>query len=346
MSTKKLNYVYLGWSGLKVSELALGPFSSNLDAKSGETFVQVVDRYIEAGGNFIDLADAYTGAEKLFGEHLATGRWGTRESLVIASKTGLSIYGGGPNDVGLSRKHIYDALDKTLKDLKTDYIDIYYAHMWDYGISVEELLRTWENLVRSGKVRYVAASNFTSWQVQKIVDYAKFLNLEKIVALQQQYNLIDRFPEYEQIPACENENVAVIAWGPLSAGWLSGKIKRDNQTIDPNSRIAVETNQWKLTVNSAEAKGNERTWAIIDVLLEVAKETGKTPSQVAVNWLTKRALPILGPRTLEQLEDGLGSVGWSLSEEQRKKLDQVSRLPPSPLDTFYQGNPSTHRQRH
>jgi aryl-alcohol dehydrogenase-like predicted oxidoreductase len=318
---------------LKVSELALGPFSSTLqDQGNKDAFVKIVDRYVDVGGNFIDLSDFYLGAEALFGEHLKAGRW-NRESLVLASKTGLYTNRNDPNGLGLSRKHVYSALDTTLKNFGTDYIDVYYAHIWDKGTSAEELVRTWDQLLRSGKVRYVAASNFNAWQIQKIIDYAKFMGSEKIVALQQNYNLIDRWGEIEQFPAAQNEDVAIVAWGPLSAGWLSGKYSRSNKAEDLTGRIASEV-AFGMTGNSFQAKGNERTWAILDTLKEVATEVKKTQSQVAINWLTKNSIPIVGPRTFEQFEDALGSVGWDLSDEQRKKLDDVSAPAPTPLGVF------------
>jgi len=252
----------------------------------------------------------------------------------IASKTGLNTHRDDPNGTGLSRKHVYSALNTTLENLGTDYIDVYYAHCWDKGTSAEELVRTWDQLIRSGKVRYVAASNFNAWQIQKIVDYAKFMGTEKIVALQQNYNLLDRWGEIEQFPAAQNENVSVVAWGPLSAGWLSGKYNRNLKAEDiTTGRIASEV-AFGLSGNSFQAKGTEKTWAILDTLKEVATETKKTQSQVALNWLTKNSIPIVGPRTFEQLEDALGSVGWELTAEQRKRLDDVSAPIPSPLAIF------------
>jgi len=322
----------------------LGPVSSSItaDVSAAATSADVkriLDRYAEAGGNHLDLADIYSGgnSETWVGEWLRETKR-NREDFVIASKCGLQ-FGSGVNDVGLSRKHVISSVNATLARLGIDYLDIYYAHTWDKGTRIEELLRTFDYLVRSGKVRYVAASNWTGYQVQRAVDYAKFLGLEPIVALQQQYNLIDRWPEWEQEPVCREDGLAFVAYSPLAVGWLAGKYTRENQPKDASSRAGLETS-WGLTSNSAENKGNERTWRIVEVLQQIATETGRTKTQVSFAWLRGRALAIIGPRTLEHLEDALASTTLELTPEQRKRLDEVSALPSMMPYSFIDANAS------
>lgn len=321
-----LGYKSVGNSGLKVAEFGLGPYSSTMvDPGADQEFSALLDRYVAAGGNHIDLSNVYTRSEKRMGKWLK-GR--NRDEFVIASKVGFTA-GDNPNDIGLSRKHIMVCVEKSLQDLGTDYIDIYYCHVWDGGTPLEETISTFNDLVKAGKVRYLGVSNFTGWQLQKAIDITKYSFREPFICLQTQYNLLDRYPEWEQIPVCKNEGLSLTAWGPLSAGWLTGRYRRGMSPADVGSRVALE-DKLGAKHNSFEFKNNERTWATIDALLSVAKELNKTPSQVALNWLKAKSgvIPILGPRNVAQLEDALGSTGWSLTTEQRSRLEDASQMPP------------------
>ncbi len=321
-----MNYRYLGKTGLKVSELCLGAMTFGREASEAVSR-QILDHFIEAGGNFIDTADVYTrGASEE-----VVGRWlkgKSRDEFVIATKVRFPM-GEGPNDVGLSRKHILAAVEASLRRLGTDYIDLYQVHNWDRGTPLEETLSTLDGLVRGGKARYIGASNYTGWQLQKAIDLSHHMGGEPFVCLQPLYNLLDRSTEWELLPICQNEGLGVIPWSPLRGGWLSGKYRRGMAAPPDDTRVKVaEEHGWS---ESWSAYANEHTWGVLDVLFEVARETGKTPAQVALNWVLGRpgvTAPIIGARTLEQLKDNVGAAGWLLSEEQLARLNQASDVTP------------------
>ena len=320
-----MNYRYLGKTGLKVSELCLGAMTFGREA-SEEASRQILDRFVEAGGNFIDTADVYTrgASEEVVGRWLKGKR---RDDFVIATKVRFPV-GEGPNDVGLSRKHILAGVEASLRRLGADYLDLYQVHCWDRGTPLEETLSTLDNLVRSGKVRYIGASNFTGWQLQKAIDLSRQMHWEPFTCLQPLYNLLDRSTEWELLPICQNEGLGVIPWSPLRGGWLSGKYRRGMTAPPEGTRVkTAEEHGWS---ESWSAYSNERTWSVLDVLFAVAEEVGKTPAQVALNWVLQRpgvTAPIIGARTPEQLEDNLGASGWSLGDEQTARLTQASELP-------------------
>lgn len=322
-----MNYRHLGKTGLRVSELCLGAMTFGREASEEESF-RILDRFAEAGGNFIDTADVYTHgvSEEIVGKWLKRQN---RDQFVIATKVRFSM-GPGPNDVGLSRKHILDSVKASLRRLGTDYIDLYQVHAWDPKTPLEETLSTMNDLVRSGLVRYIGASNFRGWQLQKALDLSKYHGWESFVCLQPQYNLLCRATEYELIPVCLNEGLGVIPWSPLRGGWLSGKFRRGMTAPPEGTRIAeAEKKGWSESWNRYN---NEFTWNVLDALHEVAREAGKTPAQTAINWLLRKpgvTAPIIGVRNLEQLEDNLGATGWELTPEQVQRLDRASELPVS-----------------
>lgn len=328
-----MEYRYLGRTGLKVSELCLGAMTFGRESSQDVSY-QILDRFADAGGNFIDTANIYT---RGVSEELV-GRWlkgKTRDQFVIATKVRWPM-GDGPNDVGLSRKHILSGVDASLRRLDTDYVDLYQIHGWDPGTPLEETLRTLQGLVQSGKVRYIGASNVTGWQLQKAMDISQRMGWEAFSCLQPLYNLLDRSIEWELIPVCQNEGIGVIPWSPLRGGWLSGKYRRGMVAPPEGSRV-----------NTAEKEGwgeawsvydHERTWSVIDALLSVATHTGKTPAQVALNWVLHRpgvTSPIIGVRTLAHLEDNLGTTGWTLAQDQLAELHRASDAPlPYPYDVM------------
>jgi len=317
-----MNYRFLGKTGLKVSEFCLGAMTFGREA-SEQVSRQILDRFVEAGGNFIDTADVYSwgASEEVVGRWLKGRR---RDDLVIATKVRFPM-GQGPNDVGLSRKHVLSAIDASLRRLGADYVDLYQVHSWDSATPLEETLSTLDGLVRSGKVRYVGASNFGGWQLQKAIDTSRQRGWEVFSSLQPLYNLLDRSTEWELLPVCRNEGLGVICWSPLRGGWLSGKYRRGMTAPPENTRVKTAEEQgWS---ESWSAYNNERTWSILDELFAVAKEVGKTPAQVALNWLLQRpgvTAPIVGARTMKHLEDNLGATGWSLDGEAMARLNEVS----------------------
>ena len=224
--------------------------------------------------------------------------------------------------------HILAGVEASLRRLGTDYIDLYQVHRWDPGTALEETLSTLDRLVQDGKVRYIGASNFFGYQLQKAVDISNQMGWEPFVCLQPLYNLLDRATEWELVPVCQNEGLGIIPWSPLRGGWLTGKYRRDMATPPEGTRLEVAAERgWS---EAWEEYNNEHTWRVLDVLLDVAEETGKTPAQVALNWLLGRpgvTAPIIGARTLEHVEGNLGASGWSLSQDQMERLNQVSEKP-------------------
>ncbi|MBF6596370.1 MAG: aldo/keto reductase [Thermaceae bacterium] len=331
-----MNTRYIGKTGLKVSELCLGAMTFGREATEAESF-GMMNRFGQAGGNFIDTADVYSQgiSEAIVGRWLQSQK---RQDWIIATKVRFPM-GQQPNDVGLSRKHILDGVAASLKRLQTDYIDLYQVHCWDYGTPLEETLSTLDDLVRRGWVRYIGVSNFTGWQLQKALDISKALGLESFTCLQPQYNLLCRSTEWELIAVCLNEGLGVIPWSPLRGGWLSGKFHRGMSTPPEGSRIeeAEKKNWGEKWSNYA----NEATWRVLDALHTVAQESGKSPAQVAINWLLQRpgvTAPIIGARNIGQLELNLGASGWNLTPQQMTTLNQASELPQVYPYDFVEGN--------
>lgn len=324
-----MEYRYLGRTGLRVSELALGAQTFGWCTDEREAFA-ILDRFVDAGGNFIDVADSYNKGES----EAIVGRWlasrGGRSRLVIATKVYFPV-GTGPNDTGLSRKHILDSVHESLRRLQTDYIDLYQLHCWDGATPLEETLSTLDHLVRAGKVRYIGVSNFTASQMIKGLLLSRLHGWEEFVSTQMEYSLLVRTVEWEVLPACREEGIGFLAWSPLAGGWLTGKYRRDQPP--PADSRGGRRDRWE---DLPEQRAGERTWRIVDALTEIAARRGKTPAQVALNWVLCQpgvTAPIFGARTLEQLEENLGSVGWRLEPEEVEHLSRVSAIPkPYPYD--------------
>ena len=282
----------------------------------------MLDHFIDAGGNFIDTADVYAEGRS---EEIS-GRWlpgKSRDQLVIATKVRFRK-GPGANDIGLSRKHILEGVEASLRRMHTDYLDLYQVHCWDNRTPLEQTLRPSNGLV-SGKVRYVGASNFTGWQLQKALDLSRQMGWEAFTCLQAQYNLLVRTMEWELTDVCINEGLGLIPWSPLRGGWLSGKFHRGMTAPPAETRIEVASKMgWG---ELWENYNNETTWKILDVFLAVAKEVNKLPVQVALRWLLQRpevTAPIIGARTMDQLKDNMGAIGWVLDSSYVQQLNKVS----------------------
>ncbi len=322
-----MEYRLLGKTGLKVSELCLGTMTFGRETDEA-TSHRILDSFVDTGGNFLDTADVYTtgASESIIGKWLNRSEV-NRDDLVLATKVRFPM-GDGPNDAGLGRKHILKAVEASLNRLQTDYIDLYQVHCWDPLTPLEETLSTLDGLVQQGVVRYLGVSNFTGYQLQRALDLMTMLGLERFVSLQPQYNLLERGIEHELVPVCLDEGLGIIPWSPLRGGWLSGKFYRGMTAPPGDSRISIAGEKgWS---ESWDNYANESTWSVVDVLLEVAGECGKTPAQVALNWVLNRpgvTAPIIGARTMEQLQANTGSVGWALSADHRARLDAVSNPP-------------------
>ena len=318
-----MEYRFLGNTGLKVSELAFGTqtFGWGADEKTAHA---LADLFVEAGGNLFDTADSYNSglAESILGSWLKARK--NRHSVIVATKVFFPT-GDGPNDAGASRKHIFHSINESLDRLKTDYVDLYQIHCFDLSTPLEETLSALDDLVRAGKIRYTGASNYTASQLEKALMLSEIHQWESFSALQAEYSLIVRSTEWELLPLCKEEGVGFLAWSPVAGGWLTGKYGR-NQPPPSNSRVGRK-DRWD---DQPEQRESELTWRIIDNLIEIGKDCGKTPAQIALNWILQQpgiTASILGVRTLEQLKENLGCIGWQLSEEEMNKLKKASDVP-------------------
>jgi len=324
-----MDYRFMGRTGLKVSELCMGTQTFGWGADEAAAHA-MADRFVAAGGNFFDSSNTYNQgqAETILGSWLK--RRGNRSQMVIATKVFFPA-GDGPNDTGLSRKHIFDQIEITLRRLNTDYIDLYQTHCFDASTPLEETLQALNDLVRAGKVRYIGASNYAPGKLMKAIMISQQHGWARFDCLQPEYSLLVRSTEWELLPLCQEEGIGVIAWSPLAGGWLTGKYHR-GAPPPPDSRVG-RADRWD---DLPEQRENELTWRTIDVLREIAQERGKTPAQVALNWVLRKpgvTAPIFGARTPEQLEQNLGSTGWELTPEEVARLDEASAIPlPSPYN--------------
>jgi len=328
-----MEYKFLGNTGLKVSELVFGTqtFGWGADEKTAH---EMADFYFEAGGNFFDTANIYNEgvSESILGSWIKKRE--NRRSLIIASKVFFPV-GDGPNDTGLSRKHIFQSIDESLRRLQTDYVDLYQFHCYDMSTSLDETLRALDDIATSGKVRYLGVSNYTASQLMKAVAITKMSGFLPISALQAEYSLIVRSTEWELLPLCVEEGIGFLAWSPLAGGWLTGKYRRDTNP-PPDSRVGRK-DRWD---DQPEQRESELTWRAIDTLLEIGKNRDKTPAQVALNWVLNQpgvTAPIIGARTLEQLKDNLGCTGWELSKDETASLQKATKIP-LPIRTALSGD--------
>jgi aryl-alcohol dehydrogenase-like predicted oxidoreductase len=316
-----MEYRYLGRTGLKISAVALGAQTFGWSVGPEEAF-ELLDRYLAAGGNYLDAADSYNQGES----ERIVGRWvkerGVRERVLLGTKVFFPT-GVGPNDGGLTRHHLVQAVEGSLRRLGTDHVDLQQLHCFDRMTPLDETLRALDDLVRAGKVRYLGASNFTPSQLQKAIMLAQFRGWAGVASLQLEYSLLVRSPEWELLPQCLEEGVGTLAWSPLAGGWLSGKYRR-GRSLPADSR-AGKGDRWD---DAAEQRGGERTYEIVEVLVRVAEEAGLTPAQVALAWLLQRGqvtAVLIGARTPAQLDGNLAAVGVCLSDEAVAAIDQVSR---------------------
>ena len=317
----------LGRSGLKVPELCFGTgtfgasneFFRAWSETSQDEAKKLVDICMEAGCNFFDTADVYSdgGSESMLGEAISHLR---REDVLLSTKATFRS-GQGPNDVGSSRYHLTQALEGSLKRLKTDYIDVYHLHAFDATTPVEETLNTLDKMVREGKVRYIACSNFSGWHLMKSLSVSERYGWAKYVGQQVYYSLIGRDYEWELMPLALDQGVGALVWSPLGWGRLTGKIRR-GQPLPETSRLKE-----KIVLDAGPLPDDEYVYKVVDALDEVAKETGKTIPQIALNWVLRRpsvSTVVIGARDEKQLRANLESVDWKLTADQISKLDAAS----------------------
>jgi len=329
-------YITLGRSGLRVSPLCLGTMTFGTEWGWGaeeDVSRKLFRRYVDAGGNFVDTADMYTAgkSEELLGKFISEG--GLRDRLIVATKFSFNVEAGNPNAGGNGRKNIYRALEGSLRRLKTDYIDLYWLHAWDTVTPVEEVISTFNDLVREGKIRHFGFSDTPAWYVARAQTLAEKEGKERLIALQLEYSLVERNIEREHIPAAAELGLGLCPWSPLASGFLSGKYKNDGK----NSSGRLET--VKGSANPTFARFSERNWNILAILLDVAKELGRSPAQVALNWVaTQPAVTsaILGASKLSQLDDNLSAIEFTIPSELRQRLDDASAIPSIHPYMFYE----------
>ncbi|MFN3648481.1 MAG: aldo/keto reductase [Armatimonadota bacterium] len=321
----------LGQSGLKVPALCLGTgtfgggneFFQAWGSTGVEEATRLVDLCLEAGVTMFDSADVYSNglAEEVLGKAIR----GRRDQVLISTK-GTFRSGEGPNDVGSSRYHLLQAVEGSLRRLGTDYLDLYQLHGFDAQTPVEETLSTLDELVRSGKVRYIGCSNFSGWHLMKSLAVSDRYGLARYVAHQAYYSLVGRDYEWELMPLGLDQGVGAVVWSPLGWGRLTGRIRR-GQPVPETGRLQNERQR-----NAAPPVPEERLFTIVDAINEIAAETGKTVPQIAINWLLQRptvSTVIIGARNEEQLRQNLAAVGWSLTPEQVARLDAASDTRPA-----------------
>ncbi len=313
-----MDYRRLGRAGLKVSEICLGTMTFGNGADEAEA-KRMVDAAFDAGVNFFDTANAYVAgvSETMLGKALK----GRRSDAVVASKV-FNPMGGRPNDSGMSRLHIMQAVEDSLRRLQTDYLDLYYIHHVDHQTPLDEMLQAFDDLVRQGKVLYTGCSNYEAWRLMKSLAISGARGWTRFVAYQPQYSLVVRDIDEEIVPACESEGLGVVAWSPLASGYLAGKYA-------PGSLKVQGT-------RSAEGWGfQSRFFApnhgeILQALFDVAKEIGKSPAQVALRWVMDQPFmtsAIVGARNAQQLGETLAAGGWRLPAEALANLDSISKQP-------------------
>ena len=311
----------LGKTGTLVSDLCLGTMTFGWQADEQESH-RILDKFTESGGNFIDTANVYSGgkSEEIIGNWLSHH---DRESVVLATKARFKT-GEHPNAIGLSRKHLINAVNSSLRRLKTDYIDLLQVHAWDPLTPLEETYSTLNNLVEDGKIRYVGVSNYRAWQFEKALQLCRRMGWNEPVSLQPQYSIFVRATEYEILPMARDENIAILPWSPLAGGFLSGKYKEGVSNAAKGTRIGDASSR-----DYYKRFETERAKRIISTLENISRETGKTMAQVSLNWLLMNPAvtsPIIGARNLAQLEENLGASGWKLTEKQIESINKASEI--------------------
>jgi aryl-alcohol dehydrogenase-like predicted oxidoreductase len=321
-----MRYRQLGASGLRVSVLTMGTMTfggTGRFASVGSTGVEEarrqVDLCLDAGVNLIDTADVYSGglSEEVLGEVLE----GRRDRVLVATKARMPM-GEGPNDAGLSRHHLVRECEASLRRLRTDHIDLYQVHEWDGQTPLTETLEALDDLVRAGKVRYVGCSNYAGWQLMKALGISERRGLTRFSSQQIHYTLQAREAEYELVPISIDQGVGLLVWSPLAGGLLSGKYRRGQQGPEESRLLSG----W----DEPPVRDQDKLYDIVEVLVEVAKDRGSSPAQVALAWLLERPAVtsvIVGARTTEQLTDNLGAADLTLTADELTRLEEVSRPP-------------------
>ena len=327
----------LGRTGVQVTSLCLGCMMFGRRTEPEESYA-IIDRALDAGINFLDTANVYAlgQSEEITGEALK--RNGRRHGVVLATKVHGQMDAEDPNARGNSRRHIIEQCEASLRRLQTDYIDLYQLHRPQPDIPIDETLRALDDLVRDGKIRYIGTSNFAGWELVESLWVAKELGLNRVVCEQPAYNLLDRRVENELLPTARTFGIAVIPWGPLGGGLLSGRYQR-GEPLPADGRYALNPRQ--------QQRVTDGVFDVIEALTPIAQEKSCTLSQLALAWCEQQpgvTSPIIGPRTMEQLEDNLGSAEVVITEEDRQRIDAIN--PPGwTVTPYYELHRSPHQYR-
>ena len=321
------NYRLLGNSGLRVSPMCLGTMTFGEDWGWGadfDTSQQIFNTYADRGGNFIDSANIYTdgSSEKFLGKLLE----GKRDNFVLATKYSLNTDPKNPNAGGNHRRSMITAVEDSLRRLKTDYIDLYWLHTWDYRNSIEEVLRALDDLVRQGKILHIGLSDTPSWVVSEGQAIACLRGWTPVSAIQIHYNLVERTSEADMIPMAQHHDITPLAWSPLAGGVLAGKYSKEDLKEEDDGN-----GSGRKQMSQSLGQLNERSIEIGNKVKEIAEEIGRSPSQVSLNWLLQQpggTIPIVGARKLSHVEDNLQAVDFTLTSEQIERLNEASSYKP------------------
>ncbi|WP_447879666.1 aldo/keto reductase [Serratia fonticola] len=313
------SYLTLGKSGLRVSPFCLGTMTFGEDwgwGASVDESKNILSEYIENGGNFIDTANIYTNghSEEIIGDYF-TKKQALRDRVVIATKFFGNLYAGDPNGGSTGRKAIIKQCEESLRRLQTDYIDLYWMHNWDPSVPVEETLRTMEDLVTSGKVRYLGVSNLPAWKVAQMHSITHFRGWARIIAIQIEYSLLERTAEGELMPMANELGLGIMPWSPLRNGWLSGKYTRENKKILHSERTGPQETP------------SEKDYQVIDILRSIAEEKKVSPAAIALSWIQNRpgiTSTVLGVRSIQQLRDNIQALNITLSASEIVSLEEAT----------------------
>ncbi|MGC9398418.1 MAG: aldo/keto reductase [Anaerolineae bacterium] len=335
-----MEYRSLGRTGVQVSELCLGCMNFGARTEPEDAYA-IIDRAIDAGINFLDTANVYSRgrSEEIVGEALK--RNGKRHQIVLATKVHGRMADDEPNAWGNHRRHIIEQCEASLRRLQTDTIDLYQIHRPMSGIPIDETLRALDDLIRAGKVRYVGTSTFAAWQLVESLWVSKELGLNRFVCEQPPYNLLDRRVERELLPMAQTYGFGIIPWSPLAGGLLTGKYRRDQKPPEDARYADVEGKPWM------EKRLTPGVYDVVEALDPMAKEKGVSMAQLALAWVLRQpgvTSPIIGPRTMEQLEDNLGAVDVTFTDEDYARLDEVAP-PGQMLAPFYDADFGPHEYR-
>ena len=327
MPTALNHYRLLGRSGLRVSPLSLGTMTFGEESGWGtnkEESRSILDAYADAGGNFLDTANLYTGgtSETFLGEFLS----GRRDQFVLATKFTFNMRPGDPNACGNHRKNIHQSLEASLRRLRTDYIDLYWLHAWDGLTPVEETMRALDDAVQAGKVLYVGVSDMPAWKVAQANTLAELRGWSPFIAIQIEYSLVARTPERDLIPLALDFGLGVTPWSPLGSGLLTGKYRSKTASAAQTGPVERRLDQ---AADFSTRTLTDRNLKIVEAVASVAEESNRSPAQVALNWLLQQpgvTSPIIGARKLDQLHDNLKCLEFDLSAEHLQQLDEASRI--------------------